>query len=218
MENHIDAYLALMAQRPQDFADDVALPLVREKEALLDYERETGKQTGLLFNNAPFYYYIGDLVEKNGRRFCYPRILHCNPDSAGGVCLVYTETPDGLLFYLHRIFRHGPRRCLWEIPRGFQEREDISAEENIRIELLEEASIRAAAVTRLGSCRADSSFIAAAADVFAARVRVDEPAPTYTEGILTARWFTENEIRNLLGSEIADAFSLSAFALFFTKK
>ena len=212
--DHIDEYLALMERRPGDFAEDASLPLVREKEALLAYERETGNRVGMICRNEPFYYFVGDVAEKNGKRFRYPRILHCNPGSAGGICLVYADTRNGRLFYLHRIFRHGPRLRLWEVPRGFQEREEITPEENIRRELLEESSVREAEVVRLGECRADTSFIASAAVVFAAKVSVDAPAPTYTEGIIIARWFRKDEVMRMLGSEITDAFSLSAFALF----
>ena len=94
---------------------------------------------GMICDNAPFYFFVGDLIDAGEKSFRYPRLLHANPGRAGGVCLVYHEAENAFLF--ERIFRHGPRRVMWECPRGFHEQPELSAEENIRKELSEELDL-----------------------------------------------------------------------------
>lgn len=212
MADRIIKYLEMVQARPELFVQSEAIPLVLDEAEIRSFEAVSGKPMGVVYDNSPYYAVLADLCKGKRGYFSYARVVSCNPKSAGTVAIPYCRGRFGLI----SIFRHAPRRKMFEFPRGYAEVPGLTLEQNMRKELSEELGISsdACSIIPVGHVIADTGLVSAPARVFLAEFdSLPQSVLSGEEGITRFQWFPEAQILEMIANDvITDGFTLSAFA------
>ena len=145
LERQIEGYFALMEARPDAFTSSELYPICTDRRQLLEFEEETGRPAGLVFDNLPYYQTVADLI-LDETPYLYGRVIYPDPSVGGTVMIPLLETEDGPRYGLLQVYRHSIRGLSGgEFPRGYQ-CQGISPEENA----IYLAQVTAAPVPSLG--------------------------------------------------------------------
>ena len=205
--DRIERYLRLMEERPHLFAPSDIYPIVTDPTVLRDFERQSGKQVGVLYQS-PFNTLVVDLIRGEKGDFTYERII---PTASGRAVVCVPVVDDKLL--LLRQYRHPIRRDQLCFPRGYGEN-GISSRDNAVKELVEETGAVVRDCTYLGSIAADSGLVGAECDVYLCEVDAFEADRT-EEGITSMLLLDGNELEDKIrGHKIDDGFTLGAYMLY----
>jgi len=220
----IDAYEALMAERPALFAGRHARPIVRNREALAVYAAEHAVVLGVAAET-PYVLFIVDLVESRTldgsmRRHPYLRVVS-RAQLEGGVNVVVLATIENPSLgkkgdvVLVEQERHALGTCEIELPRGFGERV-LSGEANALRELEDETGYVGDHAHFLGATCSDSGLTDGIVSFYHVPVvRRVAGRPETEEAISSVRLATRAEVWKAIQSgSIRDGFTLQALALY----
>lgn len=216
LERQIEGYFALMEARPDAFTPSELYPICTDRRQLLEFEEETGRPAGLVFDNLPYYQTVADLI-LDETPYLYGRVIYPDPSVGGTVMIPLLETEEGPRYGLLQVYRHSIRGLSGgEFPRGYQ-CQGISPEENAKKELWEELGIppeQVARLTFLGSTRPDTGLSGSLVSIYLAQVTA-APVPSLGyEGITALEWLSREELlRRLRSGEITDGLTQSAVLL-----
>lgn len=202
------AYLELMRRRPAAFLQSDYLTIITEKAAVEKYVEETGRQVGVLYKSG-YNMLVVDLVQNESRKlFAYERLIPAAEYGAVAAIAIWNER-----FVLLKQYRHALRAEQYAFPRGFGE-EGVSAEENVRKEILEELGAEAGELSCLGTVFADSGLTGNPVKVYMCEVHGVQEKLGY-EGITEVTLLSEQELRQwIAGGRITDGFTLAAYSLY----
>ncbi len=202
----IDAYFALMTERPELFVRVEGYPIVTDCEKLEAYQEEHDIKLGILYRS-PYHILILDLIEGENGYFPYERIVTTSKGK-GVVCIPMFQDK----FILVKQNRHPIRKMQLCFPRGFGE-DGISPKENAKKELWEEIGATVKECVSLGAIYADSGVIGDACDVILCRIEgYDREA--FSEGIVDIKVLDDAALEEAIkNNEVDDGFTLSAYAL-----
>ncbi len=157
-ERGIDAYLALLADRPELASPRRAMALVTDRDRLVDYVERTGTSLGVVLAS-PFFLTLVDLVEVGGRRYPYSRMVSAHREGNESV-VAFGVVDSGRVpaVLLVEQFRHATGRYHLELPRGFAQ-PDKTLAESARAELREETGYHADHVELLASVHTDTGLM-----------------------------------------------------------
>lgn len=209
--DRIKAYLSFVSRHPEQFVQDPIMPIVLDEKELRAYERETGKEVGLLFTS-PWFLLAADLIRPaEGEPYLYYRILK-ETDYDGVVILPILEGKVVLL----QEYRHGPRSWELELPRGGAE-PGISPAEDGAKELWEEMGAKTAELIPLGTVINDTSKVYGELHLFACHITAVGPLQE-EECITGVELLTPQACRQaILDGVIRDALSISALTMAFLR-
>jgi ADP-ribose pyrophosphatase len=220
----LDAYGALIAQRPSLFAGRHSRPIVQDREALAAYAGDHGVVLGVAAET-PFVLFIVDLVESrstDGRvsRHPYLRVVS-RGQLEGGVNVVVLATIEDLSLgrsgdvVLVEQDRHALGTSEIELPRGFGEH-SLSGEANALRELREETGYVGDGARLLGSTYPDSGLTDGMVSFYHVPVvRRTARRPELEESIARVRLATRDEVwEGIRSGAIRDGFTLQALALY----
>ncbi|WP_297211806.1 NUDIX hydrolase [uncultured Flavonifractor sp.] len=216
LEKQIEGYFALMADRPEQFTPSELYPICASRRQLLDFEEETGRPAGLVFDNLPYYQTVADLI-LGDPPYLYGRVIYPDQAVGGTVMIPLLETGEEPRYGLLQVYRHSLRGLSGgEFPRGYQ-CQGITPEENAKKELWEELGIppdQVAELTLLGHTRPDTGLSGAMVSVYLARVTAAPTPSLGYEGITGLEWLSRAELlRRLRAGEITDGLTQSAALL-----
>lgn len=221
MNRELELYFSLAEERPELFRPSPELPICMDRDILLHYRDGAGRTPGVLVDNSPYFYLLSDLIRPAvGGQFTFMRVVPCS-DCGGSVILPRWRDGDTgeVYFGLLRIFRHGARREMLELPRGHMDPAAPSPEENARKELREELGVRPgdiASVRLLGTSYPDSGLTAG--KVYHFLVDLTGPRPEGSrghEGIRRAEWLTRAQLlEGIRSGEITDGMTQTALLHF----
>ena len=216
LERQIEGYFALMESRPELFTFSELYPICTDRRTLLDFEEETGRPAGLVFDNLPYYQAVADLILED-TPYIYGRVIYPDPSIGGTVMVPMLETADGPRYGLLQVYRHSIRGPSGgEFPRGYQ-CQGISPEENAKKELWEELSIppeQVAELTFLGRTRPDTGLSGASVSIYLARISAPHAPRLGYEGITGLEWLSWKELLHRLRTgKITDGLTQSAALL-----
>lgn len=212
----IHRYFQLVEERPDLFAPSEPIPLCLEEGAMRAFAQQTGRAMGVVYDNSPHWWVLADLCLGRNGPYSYGRVVYCDPRSNGCAALIRRSGTGE--FGLLTVFRHGCRALSLEIPRGFRDKADRTAQENVRREVSEELGVSPedCLVSSLGAVRADAGLSAGLVQVFL--VELDRDAaiiPEREEGIRAFQWYSQQDLRRAIRTgQITDGFTLSAYALY----
>lgn len=211
MEKRLKDYFALMEMCPQWFRQSELVPIETDASIIMEYERETGKQVGIVYQS-PYNTLVVDLIrKKEGGYYTYERML---PTVEKGAVVILTKCQDD--YVLLKQYRHALRDYQYACPRGFGE-EGISVEDNLKKEIQEEIGAQVLAYQHLGTVVADSGLCGNRADVFLCTVESVKHKLGY-EGIQDVVLLDEKEMEQWIrDGKITDGFTLAAYGLYKTK-
>jgi ADP-ribose pyrophosphatase len=154
----IDAYLSVLAQRPDLVDDRTDMPVVTDRDTLVAFARSTGAAIGLVLIT-PFNLTLVDLVDIDGVLHPYARII---PAEAGGgvsvvACAISGAGRETTMLLVEQ-FRHATGRYHLELPRGFAH-PGTSLAASARAELREETGYDAGQTRLLGEAFTDSGYL-----------------------------------------------------------
>ena len=161
-------------------------------------------QIGIAYRD-PWLLMFRDAVEfPDGARRTHARLM--NVGNNGAAVLPVLEGRVVLM----RTFRHGPRRWLWEIPRGAIE-DGQGPEEAAHAEVREEIGGRIRELLPLGFVYGSTQLYLNGAHLFLGRLD-GYGAPQLAEAISAIECFTVAEVERMLrDGEILDGISVAAF-------
>ena len=205
-------YLKLMERRPEDFTASELLNIVTKSETVNKYVSETGKKLGVLYESKYNILVVDLILGETGDLFPYERLLPAEKRGAVVALTIYKDQ-----FVLLKQYRHAPRKFQYAFPRGFGEPE-ITSEENVKKELLEEIGAVQVEETYLGKVLPYSGILANQVDVFMCKVSNVEVKSFY-EGIQDVVLLNEAELEEwILKKKIEDGFTLAAYSLYKVNK
>ncbi|MEM9653111.1 MAG: NUDIX hydrolase [Actinomycetota bacterium] len=216
-EAAIDAYLALLAERPELAGRRDDLVIVDDRSELVHHVAESGDAIGLVLRSI-FGLVVIDLVESYGVRFPYIRLVAPFPvvDVAGVVCLAVADETDGAepSVVLVESFRHATGQAHLELPRGCVGGQEAAADAAIR-ELQEETGYQSDQPEVLATTLTDTGLTAN--NVAFVRLRVTgrvEAEPEVTESIRSVQMIPLDRLRRMVRSgEVTDGFTIQALGL-----
>lgn len=153
-EDRIDAYLHLVRDRPELFADREELPIVTDRDRLVAYAAETGAAVGVVLTS-PFSMTIVDLLDLGDRLHPYSRMVPIRREADVAVVALGVTSDDELL--LVEQFRHATGQYHLEAPRGAAH-PAMTAAQAAAAELSEETGYRAGRVRLLGTTYTDTGL------------------------------------------------------------
>ncbi len=157
-EEQIDAYLALIAERPELIDQRSALPIITDRERLLAYVEETGASVGVVMTS-PFNLTIVDLLDLGYRVHPYSRMIPAvRGNDTSVVSFAVTGERDDLSVLLIEQFRHATGRYQLEVPRGAAQ-QGMTLAQTAAAELSEETGYRANRVRLLGTTYTDTGLL-----------------------------------------------------------
>lgn len=210
--NEWTAYEQLRKDRPEEFVENPYFPIVTDSKIIEKYVQETGKKIGVVYAS-DYHLLVVDLIQnKNGTLFSYERLL---PTVKRGAVVALTKYKNK--FVLLKQYRHSLHDYQYAFPRGFGEK-DISIEENVKKELREELGAVVKDCSHLGVVVADSGVAGNPVDVYECELSTVEEKKGH-EGIESVCFLSEDEMRSWVQEgKIQDGFTLSAWAMYFSKK
>lgn len=216
LEKQIEGYFALMDALPDQFSPSDFYPICTSRRRLLEFEEETGRPAGLVFDNLPYYQTVADLI-LGDPPYLYGRVIYLDPSVGGTVMIPQLETPDGPRYGLLQVYRHSIRGLSGgEFPRGYL-CQGLSPEENAKKELWEELDIPPEHVTGLrflGRTRPDTGLSGALVSVYLARISAAAAPNVGYEGIAGLEWLSGEELLHRLSAgAITDGLTQSAALL-----
>jgi ADP-ribose pyrophosphatase len=220
----LDAYQALIIERPGLFADRTARPIVRDPKVLAAYAAEHNVVLGVAADT-PYVLFIVDLVESGlpdggMRRHPYLRVVSRGQLDGGVNVVVLATIENSSLGTLGSIVlvdqeRHALGTCETELPRGFGER-GLSGEANALRELEAETGYVGAHAYLLGTTTTDSGLTDAMVSFYHVPVvRSAMRRPETEEAIRSVHLATREQVwKGILSGSIRDSFTLQALALY----
>jgi ADP-ribose pyrophosphatase len=223
----LDAYEALMIERPGLFAGRVARPIVRDRDLLAAYAAEHNVVLGVAADT-PYVLLVVDLVESRlpdggVLRHSYLRVV-LRAQLEGGVNVVVLATiensslgPTGSIVLVDQE-RHALGTCETELPRGFGER-GLSGEGNALRELQDETGYVGDHAYLLGTTTTDSGLTDAKVSFYHVPVvRRTTPRPESGEAIRRVHLAPREQLWKAIQSgDIRDGFTLQALGLYETR-
>ena len=208
MNDRWEKYIKLMKERPELFCSSKMIEIVTDEKVVRDYEQETGKKIGVLYDS-PYNILVVDLIcSEKGTYYTYERIL---PAVERGAVVVMVICNGKVI--LLRQYRHSLREYQYGFPRGFGE-EGVSPEDNVIKEVKEELNANAVSIRHLGELTPDSGILASTVSYYICEVESYEEKRGY-EGIdsIVALDFAEFEewVRD---GKITDGHSIAAYGLY----
>ncbi len=153
----IDAYLALIAERPELVEGREAMPIVTDRDRLVAYVEETGASVGVVMVS-PFNLTVVDLLDLGHRVHPYSRMIPAKRGMDDAVvAFAVTGDRDDLGVVLIEQFRHATGRYQLEVPRGAAQAQ-MSLAQSAAAELSEETGYRAGRIRLLGSAHTDTGL------------------------------------------------------------
>ena len=205
-----ERYERLMEERPELFVQSKELMIITDKEQVRRFADEHDRLFGVVYESA-YSLLVVDLVESGGVRFAYERSV---PASKGAI--VSVPMYEGK-YVLVKQYRHALRGWQINFPRGFGE-QGISAEDNLRKEIMEELGAEVSDPEKIGSVYPDSGISSGAVDYFSCQISEPKLKAGY-EGIRELILLTEEElIDGIRSGAIDDGFTLTAWALLKARK
>lgn len=208
MEKRLQDYFELIKMRPELFLESDLITIETEEECILQYEKETGKQVGVLYCSQ-YNTLVVDLIRnKDGSHYTYERVI---PTVEQGAVVILTKFQDR--YVLLKQYRHALRDYQYACPRGFGEQE-LSAAENLEKEIREEIGAQVLSYEHLGAVVADSGLCGNKVDAFICTVDYVEEKQGY-EGIERVVMLNQEEMDQWIREgKITDGFTLSAYSLY----
>ena len=215
--DRIEGYQNLLNQRPELFSNADTLQICTDKSSMLEFERNTQKKIGIVYNNAPYHYILSDLI--GGKKpFAYLRVVPCSTE-AGTVMLPRWTDGDGNEFFgVLKIYRHATRSAHLELPRGHLE-PGLTPAENAVKELGEEFGVcreNIKDLQQIGEAYADSGLTSGKVRFFLVDIIGSLPeAALGHEGILAGKWIPRDEFLGLIrNGTIMDGMTMIAVLRF----
>jgi len=165
----------------------------------------------LAYENPWIACYFDQVQFPDGSKGSYTRIT--GKADIPGVVIIPLDNKKNI--GLVRIFRYPVNKWLWELPRGFGER-DISPRANARKELSEETGLTSKKLIRLGSILPDSGLLSTEAFVYLATsvIQGEKKADYENKLISQVRFVTKTEVQNMIKKRhIIDGYTLGAIIL-----
>lgn len=207
-ENDYKEYMALMEERPEKFIQNDNLKIILDIDEITEFEKENNRKLGVVYKSA-FNILVVDLVEANGNKFAYERVLPAIVTPAGVAIPVFSGK-----FVLLKQFRHAPRKTQLAFPRGFAT-EGLSPAQNIVKEIVEETGAAIMSTTKVGSIMPDSGLTASSADVFLVDIGYPDGNVIGHEGIESFEFMSLEELREAArNEELNDGFTMAALFLY----
>lgn len=205
--DHLDAYFALIEERPSLFARSELYPIVTDRNVIEEFVARTGMQIGVLYKS-DYNIWVVDLIrDRNGQCYTYERVLPC-ADGRGVVCVPVCNGN----YILLKQYRHAIRSTQVCFPRGYGEAGMSSADNAIK-ELREEIGATVKSVKKLGQIVADSGLLSVLTDVYLCDITSYDETK-HNEGIVDIFPYTYDALAQMIArGDITDSFTLSAFAL-----
>lgn len=205
-----DEYKKLMKLRPEEFNQDSSLNIVTDEKTIENFCKEHNREVGVVYKSA-YNMIVVDLVENmHERKFFYERLL---PSVKGEAVVAIVKFKDK--FIILDQFRHAARKSLFCFPRGYGE-EGISAEDNVRKELIEELGIKnedIAKTTIIGKTVANSGI--AGEEISIALCEITNYNFKKSEEIEGIFALTESELDTFIANGLFyDGISTSAWAVY----
>jgi ADP-ribose pyrophosphatase len=170
----------------------------------------------LAYKNKYFTIYDDDVQFPDGKLGTYTKIIE---GASGAAVVVIPRSADGNIALI-RIYRYSAARWVWEFPRGIVEKGE-SLSSNAKRELLEETSLKASELIKVGTFYPNSGLITTIAHVYLAN-RLSSKGKLQgqkSEGIDSLRFFSKKKILDMVsGQQIVDGFTLSALFLALSRK
>ena len=203
-----EKYIELIKERPRLFANNGNIKIVFDERIVENYQIETGKKIGVLYDSE-YNMLVVDLVyEVEGKYFSYERIL---PKVKEGAVVIVPKYKDK--YILLKQYRHAMRDIQYAFPRGFGE-EDLNSEENVVKEIYEELNARAMNIKYLGSVIADSGLVGNKVSVYECEIDCYAQKEA-NEGIVDIIEVSYDELTEMVKqADIDDGFTLSAITMF----
>lgn len=204
-------YLDLLAARPELAGDRPQLNLVTAPEVLAEHVERTGDALGLVLKS-PYGLVLIDLVENNGYRFPYIRLVPPTSASSDGVVVIATTASSEVVMV--DTFRHATGRTHLELPRGFKAADEDAVEAALR-ELKEETGYSGDGGTLLGTTFTDTGLSPTrVAFVHVTGAVPGEASPEVEEAIEQIHLVPLTGLTELAnGQTLTDGFSLQALGL-----
>ena len=209
--NCIDEYFHLIKTRPNLFTESQTYPIITDRSEIEKFQQETGQRVGVIYKSRHIMLVV-DLIKDENGTFLYERII----PTAQGKAVVCVPIIDGKLVLLNQ-YRHSIRNMQLCFPRGFGE-DGLSAEDNAKKEIFEEIGGCIERCVHLGSVAPDSGLTSTECEVFVCYL-TSFSDKNKTEGIYEILLLSEQEVETKIKNrEIKDAFTLSAYTLFKTRR
>lgn len=204
-------YKQLMEERSELFSQSHELSIVTDIERICEFEAESGRTIGVIYKS-PYSMLVVDCVHsKNGKLFCYERIV----PASTGIAVVGIPVYEGK-FVLLKQFRHSMRDFQYAFPRGYGE-EGFSADENVKKELSEELGAEVLNCTYIGNVISDSGRSGEKVSIFLCDITEPKLLQGY-EGIDSLVMLSPEQLRQWISDgRINDGYTLSAYALISNK-
>jgi ADP-ribose pyrophosphatase len=201
-------YKNLMQEYEEFYKDSQQMPIEKDREVIRQYELKTGKKIGIAYRS-DYNVLVVDLIKKqDGTHYPYERIL---PAVKKGAVVVLPQH-NGKLVLLKQ-YRHALRGYQYSFPRGYGEAQ-ISSEENVKKEIMEELGGNAENITYLGMVSADSGLTGSRASVYFCTIDEIQIEVGY-EGIEAIVELDVDELKQWIAQgKIDDGFTLSALCLY----
>ncbi len=206
IEVEISRYLEFIERNglPYSSADDIKV--ITDREQLIEYSVTYGKKLGIVYSSE-YNTFVVDLVENlRGERFTYERFVKTN---SGNSVVIVAKFEDKYVMLSQ--FRHAMGACQLAFPRGYGE-PDITVEENVKKEVLEELNTTASDIEIIGKVVADSGICGEKVNI--ALCKIGKPCVDGVyEGIKDYLLLSLPEIKGLIREgKINDGFTLSALS------
>lgn len=204
-------YKQLMEERSELFSQSDELSIVTDIERICEFEAESGRTIGVIYKS-PYSMLVVDCVHsKNGKLFCYERIV----PSSTGIAVVGIPVYEGK-FVLLKQFRHSMRDFQYAFPRGYGE-DGFSAEDNVKKELSEELGAEVLNCTYIGNVISDSGRSGEKVSIFLCDITEPKLLQGY-EDIDSLVMLSPEQLRQWISDgRINDGYTLSAYALICNK-
>lgn len=186
---------------------------ITDKNEINKIERSINKKIGILSSDE-YYILSREAFEYNGKIRTY---LKMAPGSDKDGCVIVPIMDNKIMLLRH--YRYPIDKVIWELPRGFGE-PNLTVSENALKELFEESNLTAQKVSVLGRIVVDGGIMTTEPYVVAIEAACNNgmKANDQDEFILDIKWFTKNELFNMIkNGEITDSMTISALTIAWAK-
>lgn len=208
MSDRWNKYLELLQERPELFSESELIPIVTDYEIVNKYEKETGKEIGVLYTSA-YNMLVVDLIRgENENYYTYERLV---PAVQRGAVVIMATCKERAIVLCQ--YRHSTREFQYGFPRGFGEM-GISPEDNVKKEIKEEINAEVLSCKYLGDLTPDSGVTANKVSYFWCEVDSYEEKLGY-EGINSVVALELEELEEWIqNGTITDGYTVAAYSLY----